>query len=160
MSRKFHWVKLVIAIAVAQSAGVIGAFFTTQNISSWYTTLQKPELTPPNWLFGPVWTLLYAMMGIALFLAWTRHAGGKKRILWIRLFLLHLILNTAWSILFFGQKMLFVALLCIGALWVMIAGLIALGAKFDTRIAYLLVPYLLWVSYASYLNYSIWQLNK
>ncbi len=151
--------RLIISIVVCNGAGLIGSFFTVESVRTWYPTLTKPDLTPPGWVFGPVWTLLYTCMGVALFLAWTRHLGGKHRILWVRLFLVHLVVNAAWSIIFFGQRMLLPALGVISLLWVLIVMLILLAWRFDRRISLLLLPYLAWVSFATYLNYGIWSLN-
>ncbi len=151
--------RLVISIVVCNGAGLIGSFFTLDPVRTWYPTLTKPDLTPPGWVFGPVWTLLYTCMGVALFLAWTRHLGGKHRILWIRLFLAHLVVNAAWSIIFFGQRMLLPALGVISLLWILIVTLTLLAWRFDRRISLLLLPYLAWVSFATYLNYGIWSLN-
>ena len=156
---RHHIFKLFLAIALAQAAGVVGALFTTPNIAGWYDLLLKPSLNPPSWVFGPVWTLLYTMMGISFYLVWTRHLGGRKRTTWLRLFLVHLAVNTAWSIVFFGDRQPFAALFVIGTLWLMIAILSALALRFNKVAGYLLVPYLLWVSFASYLNYTIWSLN-
>lgn len=151
--------KLFAAIVLAQLAGVVGSLFTADAVNTWYVTLDKPWFNPPSWVFAPVWTLLYTLMGIALYLVWTRKVGGKRRILWIRLFLVHLVLNTLWSILFFGQKLLLGALIEITVLWLFIVALIALAASFDKRVSALLIPYLLWVSFASALNYELWRLN-
>ncbi len=151
---------MIVAILVCNSAGFIGSFFTLGSVQTWYPTLTKPDLTPPGWVFGPAWTLLYTLMGIALFLAWTRHIGGKHRAFWIRLFLIHLVVNAAWSIVFFGLHLLLPALGVIALLWLMIVALIALSLRFDKRIAFLLTPYLAWISFASYLNYAIWSLNR
>lgn len=158
-STRAHIVKLIASVALAQSAGLLGALFTTPNIEGWYTTLAKPALNPPSWVFGPVWTLLYTMMGVSFFLVWTRHMGGHRRVLWLRMFLAHLVVNAAWSIVFFGQHALGWALVVIGMLWVMILALIITGLRLNKTAGYLLLPYLLWVSFASYLNYSIWSLN-
>jgi benzodiazapine receptor len=98
-------------------------------------------------------------MGLALYLVWTRHVGGMRRVWWMRLFLVHLVLNAAWSILFFGQQMLAGALVDIAILWLFIVVLIGLAATFEKRAAALLVPYLLWVSFAAALNYELWRLN-
>lgn len=116
-------------------------------------------LNPPSWVFGPVWTVLYVLMGIALYFVWSRQTGGKRRTRWLMLFMVQLGLNTAWSIIFFGEKQLFAALFVLGALWLAITALIILGRKLHAQVVYLLLPYLLWVSFAGYLNYSIWQLN-
>jgi tryptophan-rich sensory protein len=121
--------------------------------------LSKPEFTPPGWVFGPVWTLLYTMMGIALFLVWSRHKGGKKRTRWLVLFFIHLALNALWSVLFFGYHLLFIAFVEICILWITLVALILLAFRFDRRVGFLLLPYLAWVSFATYLTYTLFQLN-
>lgn len=157
--RKIQLGKLALSILVAQSAGLIGAIFTANSVQTWYTTLNRPELSPPNWVFGPVWTLLYTLLGISLYIVWTRHVGGRARTLWLRLFFIQLVLNTLWSILFFGMQNPEVAFYEILTLLASIAGLIGLAFSFDKRVPLLLLPYLCWVSFAMYLNYAIWQLN-
>jgi benzodiazapine receptor len=161
MSRtRVHIGKLVASLVVAQSAGIIGALFTTPSIPTWYAALAKPSFNPPSWVFGPVWTLLYTMLGIALYLVWTRHLGGHNRAMWIRLFFVQLVLNVAWSVLFFGHHLIGVALVEILILLASIVGLIVVALLFDKRIAYILVPYLGWVGFAAVLNYTIWMLNR
>lgn len=157
--RSLHLGKLALSILIAQSAGLIGAIFTANSVQTWYTTLNRPELSPPNWVFGPVWTLLYTLIGISLYIVWTRHVGGRVRTAWLRLFWVQLVLNTLWSILFFGMQNPQWAFYEILVLLASIAGLIGLGFSFDKRVSFLLLPYLCWVSFAMYLNYSIWQLN-
>jgi benzodiazapine receptor len=156
---KVHFPKLVASIVLAQGAGIIGSLFTADAVRTWYVALDKPLFSPPNWVFAPVWTILYTFMGLALYLVWTRHVGGMRRVWWMRLFLVHLVLNAAWSILFFGQQMLAGALVDIAILWLFIVVLIGLAATFEKRAAALLVPYLLWVSFAAALNYELWRLN-
>ena len=158
-NKSIQFTKLIISILVAQAAGLIGALFTTPNINPWYTGLVKPALNPPSWIFAPVWTTLYVMMGVALHFAWSRHAEKRRRTLWIRLFLAQLVVNALWSFVFFGQHLLLPALGVIVLLWVMILTLIVLARRFDVHVAYLLIPYLAWVSFASYLNFAIWSLN-
>ncbi len=160
MFSTIQWGKLVLSVLVAQSAGLIGSFFTADAVRTWYVTLEKPFFTPPSWVFGPVWTLLYTMMGVALYLVWVRAPQSRRRTWWLRLFLIHLALNAYWSILFFGQKQLFGALIEIAVLWAFIVVLIGLAASFDRRVSLLLAPYLVWVSFASALNYELWRLNR
>jgi len=150
--------KLVIAIVVSELAGIIGSFFTVSAIPSWYTTLAKPALNPPSWVFGPVWTILYALMGISLFLIWNNKTATKKSTAY-RFFFIQLILNTIWSIIFFYHHSLGGALVEIVFLWLAILATIITFAKISRPAAWLLVPYILWVSFAGYLNYSIWMLN-
>lgn len=161
-----NFFKLAIAIAVSESAGAIGAVFTAPSVAGWYQGIMKPDLNPPAWVFAPVWMTLFALMGIALFLVWKRHpdmAGnmGMART-WniaIGAFFAQLTLNTLWSIIFFGLQSPGAALVEIVLLWFAIIGTIIMFAKISKPAAWLLAPYILWVSFAMYLNYAIWVLN-
>lgn len=154
-----NFFKLIIAIAVSELAGIVGSVFTVSAIPNWYAGLVKPALNPPSWVFGPVWTTLYALMGIAVFLVWK--AGWEKKEVRIALgiFGVQLFLNAIWSIVFFGLQSPSWALANIVALWLAIVWTMLVFYKISKPAAYLLVPYLLWVSFASYLNYAIWILN-
>jgi len=158
-SRRLQIGKLVFAIALAQTAGLIGAIFTAESVDTWYATLIRPNASPPNWIFGPVWTILYTLIGISLYMVWTRHIGGRTRVLWLRLFMAQLVLNTLWSVLFFWFQNIGAAFAEILALLLSIIGLVVLALRFDKRVAALLLPYLAWVLFAAYLNYMIWQFN-
>ncbi len=152
-------VLLIGSIVLSQMAGIIGSLATTPAIPTWYVYLAKPTFSPPNWLFAPVWLTLYTMMGIAFYLIIAKGLKIKKKRIAAGLFLGHLVLNTLWSLVFFGLKDLGLALLVIIFLWLMIAILIDLFWKIDKRAGYLLIPYFLWVSFATMLNLAIWQLN-
>ena len=134
----------------------IGQVFTTPSISTWYATLNKPSFSPPNWLFGPVWTILYFLMGISLYLIWSK---SKKNFLLVKLFYLHLAINTLWSILFFRLKNPTLAFIDIIALFAFIVFFVYKFYPLNKTASYLLLPYLLWVSFASILNLSIVLLN-
>jgi translocator protein len=152
--------KIIIAIAIPLIAGGISGFFTTSEISGWYQTITKPSWNPPNWLFGPVWTTLYILMGIALYLVWkneTAEASIKRTA--IILFAIQLLLNFFWSLIFFKQHQIGRAFIEIIAMWFFILLTIFAFAKVNTAAAWLLVPYICWVSFASILNYTIWKLN-
>ena len=164
--------KLVIAIVVSELAGIIGSVFTMSSIAGWYAGLVKPALNPPAWVFGPVWTTLYALMGIATWLVWKQWDQGNpstklKVKIALAIFGLQLFLNAIWSIIFFGSTSLTInglnnigiAFIDIAALWLAIVWTMVVFYKISKPACYLLVPYLLWVSFASYLNYSIWMLN-
>jgi translocator protein len=144
--------KLLISIIVCLSAGLIGSLFTFAAIPTWYAGLIKPSFSPPNWIFGPVWTTLYILMGIAMYLVWQ-----KKRKL--TLFLIHLGFNAGWSIVFFGLHSIAGGMVTIVILWGLIVALIREFYRIDRRASYLLVPYLVWVSFASVLNFSLISLN-
>ncbi|MEX2145074.1 MAG: TspO/MBR family protein, partial [Candidatus Spechtbacterales bacterium] len=154
-----NFFKLVITIGVSLSTGAIGSFFTAPAISDWYAGLVKPVLNPPSWIFGPVWTTLYILMGIAAFLIWKRGLKRKDVKIALGIFGGQLVLNTLWSIIFFGLQNPGLALVNIAVLWLAIVWTAVVFYKISRLAAYLLVPYLLWVSFASYLNYSIWLLN-
>jgi translocator protein len=162
-----NYKRLIISLALPQMAGLIGSFFTISAISSWYATLQKPSFSPPNWIFGPVWILLYILMGISIYLIWQKidempeapNAQDKKVKNVVLLFWIHLIFNAAWSIIFFGLQNTGLALLNIIIIWLLIVILIIKFWRINKWSAYLLIPYLIWVSFASALNYFIWRLN-
>ena len=153
------FLKLIIAIVVCELAGGIGSLFTISAISTWYTTLAKPSLNPPGWIFGPVWTTLYLLMGIAAFLVWNKGWDRKDVRKALGVFLLQLVLNAAWSIIFFGLHSPLWAFVDLVAMWLAIVWTITLFYKISKPAMWLLLPYILWVSFAGYLNYSIWILN-
>lgn len=149
---------LIISILIANAAGFIGAIFTSNSVDTWYRTIERPPLSPPNWVFGPVWTILFVLMGIAAYIVWKKSSGKNRRIA-LGVYGFQLVLNTLWSIIFFGLQSPQWAFVEIIVLWLSIALTIALFARISKIAAWLLVPYILWVSFASYLNYSIWMLN-
>ena len=152
--------KLFISILICLFAGFIGSFFTSSAIPTWYTTLQKPSFAPPNWVFFPVWTTLFIMMGISLFLVWQKGWEDKKVKTAIYIFAGQLVLNALWSIAFFGFKSPLLGLMEIIILWIAIAATILSFMKVSRTAAYLLIPYIIWVSFAAILNFSIWGLNS
>ena len=147
----------MISILVSLSAGAIGGIFTTSAIPTWYTTLNKPGFNPPNWLFGPAWTILYILMGIALYLVWIQDKKNKK-IAYI-FFFTQLVMNALWSFIFFGAHDLGWAFVEIVVLWLAILGTTIAFYRILKPAAYLLIPYILWVTFASILNFAIWRLN-
>ena len=149
--------KLIIATGVSLGAGAIGSLFTMPAIDGWYADLIKPALNPPAWVFGPVWTTLYLLMGVSLWLVWKSTAKDKSKAIW--LFAIQLVLNAVWSPIFFGVQSLGNALAIIVLLWAAIVLTILLFKKISRTAACLLLPYILWVSFAAYLNYAIWALN-
>lgn len=150
---------LVAAVGVSELAGVVGSVFTISAIPTWYAGLAKPELNPPSWVFGPTWTMLYALMGVAAFLVWRAGWGKREVKLALGIFGLQLALNTIWSIIFFGLQSPGWALAEIAFLWVAIFATIIVFSRVSRPAAGLLVPYILWVSFAGYLNFMIWRLN-
>jgi len=151
--------RLLVSIVVCQMAGVIGSFFTSPSIPTWYAMLEKPDFTPPGWVIGSVWITLFLLMGIALYLVWARglETKGVKRALGV--FSIQLILNILWSVVFFGLRNPFYALIEIILLWIAILITIIEFYRIDKKAGVLLVPYILWVTFAAFLNLKIWQLN-
>ena len=152
-------IKLVVSIVICQLAGVIGSVFTVSNIASWYLDLNKPLLNPPNWVFGPVWITLYFLMGIALFIVWNKGLSSRFNKNAFILFLVQLVFNALWSIVFFGLHQLLFSVFVIVILWLLIFVNIVQFGQISKLAAYLLIPYILWVSFASYLNIAIYILN-
>lgn len=158
--KKADAVALIFFILLCEAVGIAGSFFTVSAIPDWYSVLAKPDFAPPNWIFGPVWTTLYAMMGGAAYLVWKRLSVQKKAVeRGLKLFWIQLSLNALWSPIFFGANDLALSVAVIVLLWLSIVGTMVLFARVSKIAVWLLVPYLAWVSFATYLNYSIWQLN-
>ncbi len=147
------------ALLIPQIIGLTGALFTSASIPTWYATLTRPELAPPNWVFGPVWTLLFILMGIASFLIFQKGYERRDVRIALSLYGAQLILNLLWSLLFFGARNPGLAFAEIVVLWLVLFLTIKKFWPLSKTSAYLLVPYILWVSFAGYLNYSIWILN-
>lgn len=145
-------------ILLCQLTGIIGSLFTTPAIPGWYAQLIKPSFSPPNWLFGPVWTTLYTLMGISVSIIWfsQKNPSRKKA---LKVFFIQLALNSLWSILFFGLKNPTLAFAEIIILWGFILYIIILFGKINKKASYLLIPYILWVTLASILNLAIAILN-
>lgn len=148
---------LVFSLILCLGAGAIGSVFTTSAIGTWYTTLNKPSFNPPNFIFAPVWTTLYILMAVSFYLVLISKVKDKQ--LAVRLFLVQLFLNIFWSVLFFGLHSPLLALFDIILLWILILLTIKYFYKISHSTSYLLIPYLLWVSFAIILNLSIALLN-
>lgn len=154
-----RWLGLVIFVALCLAAGGLGAMATTPEIDNWYRTLDKPSWNPPDYVFGPVWTLLYVLMGLAAWRIW-QFAGLRQAATPLGLFMIQLLLNIAWSWIFFGAHAIGAALVEIVLLW---AAILATTIAFFRRSPLaggLMLPYLAWVTFASLLNYAIWRLNS
>jgi tryptophan-rich sensory protein len=151
--------QLVAAVGLCEAAGGAAGALTAESVSTWYPTLRKPSYTPPGWVFGPVWTLLYLLMGVALFLVWRGRATDGRVRGALGVFALQLALNVIWSLLFFRLRSPGSALVEILALWAAILLTVLAFGRVSRTAALLLVPYLLWVSFAAVLNLSIWRLN-
>ena len=151
--------KLAISVIGCELVGLFGTFFTTAAVPTWYATVNKPFFAPPNWIFGPVWTLLYLLMGVSFYLVWRK--GWKKQQVKTAciFFLSQLILNFLWSPLFFGLRSPLLGLIDFTFLWIMILLTMRQFYPLSKPAFYLLVPYLLWVSFATVLNGAILILN-
>jgi benzodiazapine receptor len=151
-------IKLAVSIALPLGLGAIAGLFTAQAIPDWYATLNRPSFNPPNWLFGPVWTTLYLLLGISFFLIW-KTDPDKERKLAILVYLVQLALNFGWSFLFFYFKTIGFALVEIVLLWISIVMMLILFYKIRPVAAYLNIPYVLWVTFATILNAAYYFLN-
>jgi benzodiazapine receptor len=152
------WLMLILFLALCLGVGGLGSIPTAKGVRDWYPKLRKPLGTPPSWVFGPVWTTLYVLMAVAAWLVWREYGWGARAALLI--FCAQLALNLAWSGIFFGARQIGFALFEIVILWLVILFNIFVFYTLSAVSAYLLVPYLLWVTYASYLNGGIWILNR
>lgn len=155
--KKIKLPTLIFSILITQGAGFVGSIFTTPSIPTWYQGLNKPSFTPPNYIFAPVWTMLYLFMGISLYMILVLKEKNKAPAL--RLFFIQLFLNSLWSIVFFGLRDPFSGLIVIVALWIVVLLTIIKFYKLNKNAGLLLIPYLIWISFASLLNYYIYLLN-
>ena len=151
--------KLAASIIICQLAGFIGSIFTAASIPTWYAALQKPFFNPPAWVFAPVWITLFVLMGISLYLVWNKGIKTKGVKIALILFGFQLALNVLWSIIFFGLKSPLYAFIEIVMLWIIILFTILKFYSISKTASYLLIPYILWVSFAAVLNFSIFILN-
>ncbi len=151
--------KQVYVTGIPLIVGLTAAFFTAQGVHGWYLHIQKPTFTPPNWLFGPVWTILYILMGVSLYMVWKQPRNIRHRKTCLFLFGIQLVLNLFWSFLFFVGHSPVLALVDIGLLWIMVVVMIIAFIQVREAAGLLQIPYVLWVSFAAVLNFAIWQLN-
>ncbi len=154
-----HIIKLVASLLLPLGIGGIAGMFTSEAIPGWYASLNQPSFNPPNWVFGPVWTTLYTILGISFFLIW-KLPSSKERNLAILVFFVQLLLNFCWSFFFFYFKMIGLALIDILALWAMIVVMLVRFYKLKPIASYINIPYLLWVSFATALNMAYFFLNR
>jgi tryptophan-rich sensory protein len=160
LARERPLIALAVAVLTVEVVGASGAVFTAQGLSEWYGTLQRPALAPPNWVFGPVWTTLFALIGAAVWLVWRRADEAPRAVrAGLAVFAVHFVANLTWSAVFFGLQEIEWGLAVIVLLWGLIVAMMWTFDRVDRRAALLLVPYLLWVSFAAYLNYRFWVLN-
>jgi tryptophan-rich sensory protein len=155
---KTNWIKLGISLAFPLFVGYLGSTFTISGISNWYIGINKPPLTPPNSVFGPVWTILYFLMGFALYLVLNKRTN-KNKTMAIIIFTVQLGLNLLWSFLFFTKHWLLISVMEILILWAMILVNILVFNKYSKLASIILTPYLIWVTFASYLTFTVWYLN-
>ena len=153
-------IRLIVAVAVPLAVGGLSGFATARGVDSWYPTLAKPSFNPPAWVFGPTWTVLYILMGVALFLVWRQGLGTLGVRLALTVFAVQLVLNALWSILFFGMQSPAWAFAEILLLWLAIVATLWAFRRVTPAAGWLFVPYLAWVSFAAVLNGSIWILNR
>ena len=156
MSNNF---KFIISILLPMIIGGISGSFTSASINTWYVTLNKPWFNPPNWIFGPVWTLLYLMMGIAFYMIWKSEAVNAVKQTAVILFAAQLLINFLWSLIFFYLKQPGWAMLDIILMWILIVATIFSFGKISSTAAWLMLPYICWVSFAMILNFYLWKLN-
>lgn len=157
MSRS-NFAKLIVSLIIPLSVGAVAGMFTSQAVPIWYASLNRPSFNPPNWVFGPVWTSLYILLGISFFLIW-KEKPSPNRNLAITVFAIQMLLNFAWSFIFFYFNLIGAALIEIILLWISIISMIYLFYKIKPAAAYLNIPYLLWVSFATILNAGYYFLN-
>ncbi|MES2014685.1 MAG: TspO/MBR family protein [Patescibacteria group bacterium] len=150
---------LVVSLLLVYGAAFLGTYFTVGAIDSWYATLVRPTFAPPNWIFAPVWTLLYALMAIAAWRVYGKWKTNRTVGMTLAVYVVHLAINTLWSIVFFGFHSPLMAFGVIAILWALIIYLTLRFYAIDHIAGILFIPYLLWVSFAAYLNLSIVLLN-
>jgi tryptophan-rich sensory protein len=154
-------VRLAVSILICLGTGASGVILTTgKNLNDWYGQLNKPWFNPPNWVFGPVWTVLYILIGVATFLIWQKGANHRPVRIALGLFALQLVFNVLWTPLFFGQHWIGVAFVEIVVLWLAILAVIIAFHRVSGLAALCLYPYIGWVSFAAILNASLWWLNR
>jgi tryptophan-rich sensory protein len=146
-------------VLLCQLAGATGSVFTVSSLTDWYSLLEKPVFNPPSWVFFPVWTLLYTLMGISLYIVWEKGLQNREVKIGLLIFGIQLILNVLWSFLFFGLRSPYYGFVGIIFLWLAILLTIVQFRNISKTASYLLIPYILWVSFAVLLNYNLWTLN-
>jgi len=151
--------KALGAVLLCEAVGVLAGWATQTSVTTWYPTLAKPSFTPPNWVFAPVWTLMYALMGISAFLIWRCGTDRARVQAALAAFGIQLLLNGGWSFAFFGARSPALGLLVIVALWLVLGWTVNRFFQIRAAAGWLLVPYLAWVTYALALNAAIWGLN-
>jgi len=149
----------VIAVAICLLAGYVGSYYTTPSLPTWYAGLQKPDFTPPSWVFALVWTILYILMGISLYLIVESGLKNQEVKLGLIFFIFQLLVNVGWSFFFFGLHSTFFGFMAVVLLWAVLLCTILQLFRFSIPAALILIPYFIWVSFAGYLTYAIMILN-
>jgi tryptophan-rich sensory protein len=152
-------IRFILAVALPMSVGAVAGYFTSTSVKGWYSMVNKPSFNPPDWVFAPVWTLLYIMMGIAFYIIWNKETAAFLKRKAMLFYFAQLILNFTWSLVFFYAEEPGWALVNILLLWSLIAATIYWFSKISVTASRLLIPYILWVSFATLLNFAIWKLN-
>ena len=154
-----NFLKLLVALIIPQLFGIVGSLFTDFSVNSWYNELIKPSFNPPNWIFGVVWPTLFLLMGVAVFLVWKKGLNKKEEKFAIALLYFQLFVNCLWSFIFFNLKNPGIALTELVSLWFAILATLIAFWQISKPAGYLMLPYIIWVTFAGVLNYSIWDLN-
>lgn len=157
-SVRIHYFRLAASLVICQMAGIIGSIFTAPAIPEWYASLEKPAFNPPGWVFSPVWILLYLLMGLTLYILW-QHWPKREAKSAILFFGVQLGLNSLWSVIFFGLESPLAAFIEIILLWIFVLLTMIKTVRISRTAVYLLLPYILWVSFAAVLNFFLWRLN-
>lgn len=152
--------QIILFVSVCLLTGAVGSFATRESLNTWYADLTKPFFVPPNWAFGVVWPILYVLMGISVFMIWRKGTGDRQVRVALGLFALQLVLNGLWTPIFFGLRMIALALIEIVVLWMAILVTLLVFRRISRPAACLLLPYLAWVSFAVALNAALWHLNR
>lgn len=157
--KRIDFLKLAASLGSCYLAAFIGSIFTTPNIPTWYAALAKPFFAPPNWVFAPVWTAIFTLMGISVYLVWRESPTDPRVKAALAVFVLQLAVNVSWSAAFFGLRSPLAGLAVIAVLWALIALNIQKFRAISRTAGTLLLPYIIWVSFAAVLNFAIWRLN-
>ena len=147
------------SIFIALAVGAIGGFATASSVTTWYRSLAKPAFNPPDAVFAPVWTTLYVVMAIAAWRVWRADSAGRRRDTALILYAVQLILNLAWSLIFFGLRQTAIALVEVAVLWIAVLATAVSFWRVDRPAGLAMIPYAAWVTFASVLNFEIWRLN-
>lgn len=155
---RFNFAKLIVSVLLTVGLGTLSGLLTASEITTWYATLVKPSFNPPNFLFAPVWIILYTLMAISFYLIWNEEPSPKRDKA-LALFIIQMVFNILWSFIFFNQHAIFLAFLDIVLMWLFIIFSMVAFYKINPKASLLLVPYIIWISFAMLLNFAIWNFN-